>query len=238
MEDQLTDAKVNVYYYDSEDELRVKGGKEPKRRTASIRQTSPATMEPQKHTKVANCHFELKIASKNPDSETSHDTSTKLEDSPPMANSEPETGASKTPGHSNEGDSKNRTPALREPTPIGERLARLAGNTLTPDDHTQTKKQITFHPKVRRLDWRGVIEEDIKEEAPRPQRILNPRRPINNPLDATINHLDSKLLPRSLWSTKDIKGCSCTTCSWVRKDTPCKSKCCEKCVIHPPALWD
>ena len=155
-----------------------------------------------------------------------------------MKNLEPETGASKNPGHHKKGDSEHRTSALRKPLPIGERLTRLAGYTLTPEGHTQSKKQITFHPKVRRLDWRGWIEEDLKEEAPRPQRVLNPRRPINNPLDATINHLDSKLLPRSLWSTKDIKGCSCTTCHWVRKDTPCKTRCCAECVFHPPALWE
>ena len=146
-----------------------------------------------------------------------------------MTNPEPEASASKTS-------------ILRKPLPIGERLARLAGYTLTPEDHTQSKKQITFHPKVRRLDWRGWIEEDVKEEGPRPQRVLNPKRPINNPLDATINHLDSKFLPKSLWSIKDIKGCSCTTChhgyNLARKDTPCKTRCCEECVFHPPALWE
>jgi hypothetical protein len=229
MEDQLTDAKINVYYYDSDDELRVRGGKEPKRRTASVRQTSQATGETQEHTKVANCHFELKIMKESPDPETPDNTSAEPEDPPPMTNPEPETNTSKSP-------------ILRKPLPIGERLARLAGYTLTPKDHTQSKKQVTFHPKVRRLDWRGWIEEDIKEEAPRSQRILNPRRPINNPLDATINHLDSKLLPKSLWSINDIKGCSCTTChhayNLTRKDTPCKIRCCEECVFHPPALWE
>merc|ERR1711952_610342 len=71
---------------------------------------------------------------------------------PPMTNPEPEASTSKTS-------------ILRKPLPIGERLARLAGYTLIPGDHTQSRKQITFHPKVRRLDWRGWIEEDIKEEA-------------------------------------------------------------------------
>ena len=229
MEDQLTDAKINVYYYDSDDELRVRGGKEPKRRTASVRQTSQATGETQEHTKVANCHFELKIMKESPDPETPDNTSAEPENPPPMTNPEPEASTSKSS-------------ILRKPLPIGERLARLAGYTLTPKDHTQSKKQITFHPKVRRLDWRGWIEEDIKEEAPRSQRVLNPRRPINNPLDATINHLDSKLLPKSLWSINDIKGCSCTTChhayNLTRKDTPCKTRCCEECVFHPPALWE
>ena len=127
--------------------------------------------------------------------------------------------------------------------PLGERLARLAGYSLKsqPDQGRARRRRVSFNPKVTRLDWRGKIEEDLKEGGANPIRFINRARPLNHPLAASINFLDAQLLPQSLWSGQDLMGCRCAPCN-KREEAPCGSGLdrvtCEYCDYHPAMLWD
>ena len=119
---------------------------------------------------------------------------------------------------------------------LGERLARLAGYTLN-TENTPSSHKVRFNPIVSRFDWRGRIEESLKEEGKRPLRLINTARPINHPLTAGINVLDEQLLPQSIWSKKDLRGCRCGPCN-KREEARCKGSICEECCYHPPAFWN
>jgi len=209
MEQQLTGASQNVYYYDSDDELRVRGGREN-------RGKGPRINRIKKHKEGGE-----------PDQQLSPMVDTQVQQSSgdeiPQANS-----------------------ILRRHTlPIGERLARLAGYTLTPGGKggypRKTDHRVRFHPKVMRLDWRGRIEEDLQDTKIHPVRLLNKNRPANHPLTASINYLDAQTLPQDLWSNVDLLGCRCNKCN-TREQAHCGDQgeggTCPDCSYYPPLLWD
>ena len=101
---------------------------------------------------------------------------------------------------------------------------------------TTQPKQVRFDNTVIRLDWRGRIEEDIRDLGRRPIRKLGNTGVINDILAAGINTLDAQLLPPEIWSSNDVEGCRCKSCN-VCENNPCKAAICPECSFQPPSLW-
>ena len=206
MEEQLLGTKQNVYYYDSNDELRLRGGREKKSRGPK--------------TKVNTLS-----RSSSPDTTEGAAAAIKADDNKAKA---------------------SPVSILKKNTlSLGERLARLAGysleSTTTKEDSPKTTHNVKFDKKVTRLDWRGIIEEALKEDNNRPIRFINQARPLNHPMAANINYLDAQLLPKDIWSTRDLLGCRCAPCNKLENaqcGNTAMGNTCRECDYHPAIFWD
>ena len=222
MEEQLESRGQNVYFYDSDDELRIRGSRKGKRKALN------------------------KVTVGDGDCVSNQETIDLGHQRDQRGNIQPSSR-----------EAMRRKPILKHSTgtPIGEKLAQLAGYTLRNTDTTRTQKesttmvanqskattttqpkQVRFDNTVIRLDWRGRIEEDIRDLGRRPIRKLGNTGVINDILAAGINTLDAQLLPPEIWSSNDVEGCRCKSCN-VCENNPCKAAICPECSFQPPSLW-
>ena len=133
------------------------------------------------------------------------------------------------------------TPAILKTKTLSERLANLAGYSLSRSQTLTVKERprVTFNSKVQCWWPGGRGEQPLSDNESQLARSIGPTtRPINDTGSVIINHFDNVFLDHTLLGSKNVGFCSCQQCLQVDSSSACATNPCNLCVIHKPILWD